>query len=295
MRRLIGGLVLTALALLALAWWFGAFQALTHWAAGQQRLAQSALARSLRALRVGEPGAIIGFAAVCFSYGFLHAIGPGHGKLAVGGYGLARKVTALRLGAIAISGSLVQALTAILLVYSGITILQISRTQITDIGEDWFAPASAAAIVAIGVWLVIRGVNRIRKMTTHNIDGHGHCHTCGHAHGPDPEAVANSAGWRESLALVIGVGIRPCTGALFVLILGWRMEIEQAAIMGAIAMAIGTACVTLVIALGAVGLRSGALASLGESGRANRIAAMVEVLAGLVVVVLAVGLFMQAV
>lgn len=294
MRRLIAALGLACALVLIWGWAMGGFDGLLRWAALQQQDTQTALARALRALRAGAPGALFGFASVCFAYGFFHAIGPGHGKLVVGGYGLASRVSAVRLSLIALAGSILQGAMAVALVYAGITVLQATRDQITAVGDGWFASASALTIAAIGLWLLLRGALRVRRLQAHKIDADGHCHSCGHAHGPDPEAVAAATSWRATLAVIIGMGIRPCTGALFVLILGWRMQIELAAITGAFAMALGTASVTILVALGAVGLRKGVLAGLGESRAASQVAAGLEMAIGLGVALLALGLLTRA-
>lgn len=285
--------------------WTGGMDELARWAAAAQRDVQNGMARSLRALRAGDPAALTTLMSVCFAYGFFHAVGPGHGKMLVGGYGVAEKVPLGRLSIVALAGSLMQAVSAIVLVATGVWLLGLTRTQMTDAGDYWLAPASLAAIALVGVWLAIRGIRRLlgtsqrAHFQAHDYDGHapisdgGVCETCGHVHAPDPGEVAQAAGLRATLALILAIGIRPCTGALFLLILGWGMDLQMAAIAGAFAMALGTASVTLAVAGGAVLFRESLARAIGDGQGAARLASVIEILAGLGVTVLSVGLLLR--
>lgn len=283
-----------------LAWFYasGGAQVVQQWALDGQREAQTALAGGLRALRTGETAALAGFLAVCFGYGFFHAVGPGHGKLLIGGYGAATQVGALRLSLVALASSLAQALSAIALIGAGLWLLQLGRAQMTDLAERLFQPLSFGAIALIGLWLAyrgLRGLGRLRQHS-HSHDHHhahdhphdsAHCATCGHSHAPDPAALARTNSLREVAALIAAVAIRPCTGALFVLVLTAQMGIFGIGILGTLAMALGTASVTIVVAISAVTLRRGVLGGI-VGGRGLAVAQpILELSVGLVVAIIA--------
>lgn len=290
MRRALGSALLLACAVLAWLWWSGAFEQLAVWAAGEQRNFQNGIARTLRALRGGDAGAFALLMTSCFAYGFFHAVGPGHGKLLVGGYGLARSVPMLRLSVIAFLSSMGQAITAVVLAYGGLWLLGAAREQMVGAAEDWLAPFSYALIALIGLWLVWRGIMRLRRAQI--TEGHSHegtgdtCGSCGHRHGPSVEDAQTATSLWDAVVLIGGIAVRPCTGALFVLIITWQMGIPFAGIAGAFAMALGTASVTVAVGIAASGFRGGVMRSLASASALTWVMPMLEIAAGLVVVVL---------
>lgn len=102
--------------------------------------------------------------------------------------------------------------------------------------------------------------------------------------------------WRDAAVLIAGIALRPCTGALFLLILCFGLGIGAAGVAGTFAMGIGTACVTIAVAALAVWAREGAFASLPGARMGGKLAVvlpMVQALAGALIAVLALSLFGQ--
>ncbi|MEH6523072.1 nickel/cobalt transporter [Sulfitobacter sp.] len=298
MRRVVACALILALAVLAWLWLSGGFSQLLVWAAGEQRSFQNGIARTLRALRGGEAGAYAVLLSSCFAYGFFHAIGPGHGKLLVGGYGVAQNVPMLRLSLIALASSLGQAVTAIVLAFGGLWILGLTRDRMVGAAEEILAPLSYGLIAIIGLWLVVRGFRRMRRAQvthdhTHHADGEA-CNTCGHRHGPSLDEAGQTNNLRDAFLLIGGIAIRPCTGALFVLIITWQMGIAMVGVAGAFAMALGTASVTVAVGIAASGFRGGIMRSVAQVSALAWIMPMLEIAAGVVVIVLSTGLLLRA-
>jgi nickel/cobalt transporter (NicO) family protein len=277
----------------AAAWAFGGFDMLARWAAAGQREAQGNMAGAIRSLKAGEAGALAALMGLAFAYGVFHAAGPGHGKALIGGYGLGRRVPALRLSLIAVAASLAQAGTAIALVYGGVFLLDWSRERVEGVAEVWLAPLSYAAIGAIGLWLVWRGLRGLRPaaaaQSSHHAHDHHEGHACGHAHGPTAEDVARVTSLRDAALLVGGVALRPCTGAIFLLIICWRLGVDMAGILGVFSMALGTAAVTLAVALLSVSARESAIAGFAGA-RAVRVLPALELVAGALIAAAALSL-----
>lgn len=288
-------------ALLALAvwlWGYGGADSVARWAAAGQRDVQNAMAQALRALRQGQPGALATLWGLCFAYGFFHAAGPGHGKLVIGGYGVGRRVPVLRLSVLALLSSLGQAATAVILIYSAVLLLGWGREQVQSLSDGLFEALSYGAVGLIGLWLLWRGARKLLRATPadaqdHAHDGEGVCDSCGHVHGPTVAEAEAVRSLPEALALIGAVAIRPCTGALFLLILTWRLGIDWAGIIGAFIMGLGTATVTVAVAIASVLFRESTLMQAAAGRGTARALALVEVLAGLTVALLAAQLLMR--
>lgn len=302
MRRTFLILGLAVAAVLAVLWLTGGYAALQAWVFQAQREVQTTLAAAVRAIKTGQPGALLGLVTICFSYGVLHAAGPGHGKMLIGGYGVGRRVPVVALSSIALAASLVQAAVAVAVVYAGVAVLGWTRAQMDGVAENIMAPAGMIAITGVGVWLMWRGFRGMRRAWAVDVPaghhhGHDHDHAhddpCGHAHGPGLDEVSALTGWRDTAALIAGIAVRPCSGALFLLILTWQLGIGLAGIAGTFAMGLGTGLVTIGVALLAVWAREGALASLPLS-RAARAVPLFEMAAGALVAAIALSLLSQS-
>ncbi|MCB1351186.1 MAG: hypothetical protein KDK03_00465 [Rhodobacteraceae bacterium] len=286
--------LLVLAALIAFVWWSGAYQTLLWWAARQQHVVQTALASRIQALRSGDGAAFWSLVGLCAGYGFLHALGPGHGKLLVTGGSLATQVSARRMALIALAGSLAQAGAAILIVYGSLALLSGTVKGTMAASEGWITAFGNAAIALIGGWLLLRGARGMRaalRAGHHAHDpGHGPGCGCGHAHAPDPEAVARAAGPMDTALLIFGMAARPCTGALMILVIAWRMDLRLAGVASVLAMGLGTAAFTALVAVLAVTSRDTALFATG-GGQAGRIAApALQIGAGLAILVIGASL-----
>jgi nickel/cobalt exporter len=95
-------------------------------------------------------------------------------------------------------------------------------------------------------------------------DHHGHAHhdhqddasAWGHAHAPEPEELAGPGGWRRGLSAVVAVGLRPCSGAIFVLVFALTQGLFWAGVASTFVMGLGTFITVAIIASLAVGARS---------------------------------------
>lgn len=294
MRGVVTAFGLAVIVLAVWLWGFDGAGTVQRWATDGQRDVQQAMAGYLQALRGGNMAALAGLWGVCFAYGFFHAAGPGHGKLLIGGYGLGRAVPVRRLVGLAVASSVAQAATAVALVYAGVFVLGAGREAMTGLADDVLAPMSYGAIALVGAWLGVRGLRRWRRGVqshAHDMDPDAVCSSCGHAHGPSPGQAANVGTLREAVAIIGAVALRPCTGALFLLILTWNYGIDAAGIVGAFIMGLGTASVTVVVALAAVSLREGVLARLATGAALPRALPLMEMAVGVVIAAVSLQLF----
>jgi nickel/cobalt exporter len=83
---------------------------------------------------------------------------------------------------------------------------------------------------------------------------HGHVHDehCGHSHGPEPGELAGPGGWRRGLSAIFTVGIRPCSGAILVLVFALAQGLFWAGIAATFVMGLGTAITVATIVVIAV-------------------------------------------
>jgi nickel/cobalt transporter (NicO) family protein len=289
----------------------GPLQRAQAWVLEKQAQFNRELAAAVRSLKTASPlSATLMLAALSFAYGVLHAAGPGHGKAVISSYVLADGRTVRRGILLAFLAALIQALSALLVVGVLVLLLRATGLQIRAM-EAWLETASWALVALVGVWLLyyqLRSVFRPalahaghhhhhadphlahREGHAHSHEPHGHPHQ--HAHGHDDAcevcahlpAAAELQGdwsWRRALALAFAVGVRPCTGAILVLVFAIGQGLLWAGVLSTFAMALGTAITVSVLAASAVGFRELA-ARLAGGSATSKWADRVQMAAGLV-------------
>ncbi len=243
------------------------------WLQEQQRHFYGAMTTALDRLRHdGNAFWILG--GLSFLYGVFHAAGPGHGKVVISSYMLANE-TQLRRGiALSIASAMLQSLVAVVFVLIGAGILGLTSLAMSD-AANWIGIASYGMIVLLGLWLVLRKLfgwghhhhapapDMARKAHEHLHEG-AHHHHDHHDHADDhdhhdhmhvvpPEAA--QGGWREQLGVVLAVGLRPCSGALVVMVFALSQGLLAAGIAGVFLMGAGTAITVASLAALAVGAK----------------------------------------
>jgi nickel/cobalt transporter (NicO) family protein len=220
---------------------------------------------------------------VSFLYGIFHAAGPGHGKAVISSYLIATGETWWRGIVLSFASALLQAVVAVAFVGIAATMLNATGPQMR--GAIWYIEVASYALIAlIGARLLwVKGRAFLASLTAirgpaaahvhqghHHGDhgqhhGHDHAHhhdhgddaaAWGHAHGPEPEDLAGSGGWKRGLSAIVAVGLRPCSGAILVLVFALAQGLFWAGVAGTFVMALGTAITVAAIATIAVAAKS---------------------------------------
>ncbi|WP_368367077.1 nickel/cobalt transporter [Bradyrhizobium commune] len=77
----------------------------------------------------------------------------------------------------------------------------------------------------------------------------------GHAHGPEPAELAGTGGWQRGLSAVVAVGLRPCSGAIILLVFALAQDLFWTGVGATLLMGLGTAVTVAAIATLAVSAR----------------------------------------
>jgi len=142
-------------------------------------------------------------------------------------------------------------------------------------------------------------------------DGHGHghahahphthahemgevCGSCGHVHAPPPSMLTGEFSLTRAWSVIVAIGLRPCTGALVVLVFAISQGLALAGVAATFAMAVGTGLTVSLLAVMAVVAKEVALRSVGGRAAA-RLHAGIEGFAALVVLLLGTSLLIAAV
>jgi nickel/cobalt transporter (NicO) family protein len=262
------------------------------WVLAKQAMFYQMLAGMIRQAK-SNGTALWGLMGISFVYGVFHAAGPGHGKAVISSYLVANEETWRRGVALSFAAAVMQSLTAITIVVVAAVLLGATAKLMANT-VNLIETVGYVLIVLLGarlLWVKGHGfAGAIRDMKaeqagsaargdphTHadcnhaqhaDEPGHFHCHgdphrheeldvlPWGHAHGPEPADLAGPGGWRRGLSAVVAVGMRPCSGAIIVLVFALAQGLFWAGIASTFVMGLGTAITVGSIATLAVGAKA---------------------------------------
>ena len=308
----------------------GSATGISGWLLAQQAMFGRMLSGAVRAAKA-DGSALWMLSGLSFLYGVFHAAGPGHGKAVITSYMFAneralRRGVILSFMAAALQGLVAIALIGVLalvlhataqrmrdaaqivetLSYSGIIVLGlwlVWRKGSAFVVAWRSAPAARNADVDAACSTshvhspsCVRHHNNhahraVEPNPPHGAVGHVHGPHYGHVHAPDPLILGDRFRWTSACLTVVAAGLRPCSGAILVLVFALAQGIFFAGICATLAMSLGTTITTSVLASLAVlaGNFAARLAGQG-SRRGELIMRGIEAAAGVSVLLVGLGL-----
>ncbi len=263
----------------------------TGWILQQQAAFYRMLSGAIRAAKA-DGSATWALLGISFAYGVFHAAGPGHGKAVISSYLVANDETWRRGVALSFASAVLQAITAVAVVGVVAVLLGATSKAMGDTVRV-IEVVSYGLIVLIGLrlfWVkgraflaLLRGEAKApahghahhvhhhghdhahshdhahNHSHGHTHDHHGHgddeAHAWGHAHAPEPAELGGRDWWKRGLSAIVAVGLRPCSGAIIVLVFALAQSMFWIGVASTFVMGLGTAITVSAIATLAVGAR----------------------------------------
>jgi ABC-type nickel/cobalt efflux system permease component RcnA len=246
----------------------------------------------MRAIRDGEtPLALLIGVGLAFAYGVIHALGPGHGKLVVVSYFLARDAQIGR-------GLLMGLQIAVMHVLSAMVVVALADLLLRQAFGGPPAEVAGVRLASYGLIALIGGVmlvqavrrSRLRRQGVELADG---CCGHGHTHGHRPDQA--KTGRTEQGALSLGVGLVPCTGAVLIMLYAMANGILVAGLVLVSAIAAGMAITMGLLGLLSVVARQAVASRVAASGAGRgRLTAISDYAGALAITAIGAGLFWSA-
>lgn len=219
-----------------------------------------------------------GLIIISFLYGVFHAVGPGHGKFIITGYLSTHQSKLAASMKLSFLSSLMQGVVAVFATSVVVVVLNLSSAYF-KLSQLWMERIAFGLILLLGVQWCYQSfkqlwrqrkqaprlnIQRIRpadercngvlkccdavrqdKSAVENpseiyVHQHDEYCACGHQHIPDQRQLETSDNIKSQLLVILSIGMRPCTGAIFVLFLSYMLDLYFWGVLATMAMALGT-------------------------------------------------------
>jgi nickel/cobalt exporter len=190
------------------------------------------LTQQIRQQPLGQ--AFWGFMLLAFSYGVVHAIGPGHGKIYTCSYFLSRPGTVKKVLIFVNLTMFTHVLSGTVLILFGALVLKTSGALTLENAGIYMERFSYSLLIIVGFFISA-------KIIRENRNGNGHTHD-----------LPNQ---KNLLLTALAVGLVPCPGAALILLFALTMGILNAGLWAMLCIAVGMTITTSIFAFGAMVFR----------------------------------------
>ncbi len=292
-------------------------EGVTGWLLAKQAEYYRAMSGAVRGAKKDNAALLVLF-GLAFTYGIFHAAGPGHGKAVISSYLVANEETWRRGIVLSFASAFLQALVAVLIVGIAAALLGATAKMMGE-AVRYIEIVSYALIAALGARLLwakgkgfiaaMRGAEAGHNHSHGHARHHAHAHDhrrhhahshgadhvhdehCGHSHGPEPDQLAGPGGWKRGLTAIVAVGLRPCSGAILILVYTLAQGLFWVGIAATFIMGLGTAITVAVLATLAVNAQGLARRfAASRAGKGELIMRGIEVGAAVLVMVFGLAL-----
>lgn len=231
-------------------------------------------------LKNGQTASLGLFLLICFIYGLIHALGPGHGKTIVVSYFLARKGNFLHGVGLGTSITTIHTFSAVALLFILYGFAQAAIFPIFEASRIHVEKASYILIILTGILLIAIAI----RETVHE--------------SKNKNFIAKSATWKELLWLAFVTGIVPCPAVALIVFFCLLNKMPGIAILGALAICCGMAVTNTVFSLGAILTRRGIDMGIRQTSRFEKFAGFINsglsFFCGICITMLGIFLFLNA-
>ena len=192
-----------------------------------------------------------------FVYGVLHALGPGHGKFIIASYLSTHESQLKQSTILSLLSSLMQGIVAITATTLIVVVLNLS-SRYFKLSQLWLERSALLLLVFLAcywIWQSLRAYRKKAKLAIKSLNPlplheksavknnrtfQANTCSCGHQHLPSPTQTAQATNLKSQFLVILTIGMRPCSGAIFVLFLAYMLDLYGWGILAVLAMSFGT-------------------------------------------------------
>ncbi|WP_228063536.1 nickel/cobalt transporter [Pasteurella sp. 19428wF3_WM03] len=243
-------LITLIVALVGIFWFFPwLFVKVVAW----QQIFNQLITENLHEIQQQSVSAGIILISVSFLYGVLHALGPGHGKFIIASYLSTHESELKQSVKLSLLSSLMQGIVAITATSIIVVILNLS-SRYFKLSQLWLERSALILLMGLGCYWIYQGVRKpsgfrinsiqpsdlaLQSAVKINRTFNANC-GCGHQHLPNAVQLKQADTWKSQFLVMVSIGLRPCTGAIFVLFLAYMLDLFIWGIVATFAMSFGT-------------------------------------------------------